>query len=84
MMTQGWFGLNSGIETLQEIKIVQTDGVCLGLLYLVMPCLVVSPWEACSVLRGNREGVDLGQMGGGLRGVEGGKTEVGMCCMREE
>lgn len=63
--TQGWFVVYSGIKTLQEIKTVQTDGVCLPLLYLVIPCSVDSPWEVCSFLKGNRRGMELGEKGGG-------------------
>ena len=51
---------------------------CLVLSYV--PCYAVFgsyPWEACSFLKGNRRGVDLGVRGGGgggdrLRGVGGG------------
>ena len=55
---------------------------------LVVSCYAVFswyPWEACSFLKGNRGGEDLGERGGErglLGGVERGKT--GMYCIREK
>lgn len=43
--------------------------------------------EAGSLLKGNREAVDLGERRGGggeLGGVEGGEAAAGMYCMRQE
>lgn len=38
----------------------------------------VYPWEACSLLKGNGEGVDLGDIGGLVGGVWEEETEVQM------
>lgn len=55
-----------------------------------MPCIhthLHTEKQACSFLKGNREGVYLGERGGGeegLGGVEGGEAAAEVYCMREE
>lgn len=55
------------------------DGLCLVLLYLFYAMFAGYPQETCSFLKGNEEGVDLGERGSGvgLGGVEGRETVLG-------
>lgn len=58
------------------------EGFCFVLLNLAFfMCLL----EACSLLKGNRGGIDLREReSGGLGGMERGKAMVWMYCLREK
>jgi hypothetical protein len=59
---------------------------CLILLYIVLLCFAKCLLKASSFLKGNKGEVDLVERGdvGELGGVEGRKTVVRPCCMRDE
>lgn len=74
-----------GILFLLVALLLWCEGVCFVLLYffVLFGCCL---WDACSFLKGDREGVDPEKRGGGgeLVGVEGGETVVGIYYRREE